>query len=361
MNWKKFTSLALAGVMASSVMLAGCGNSIDKDAVVATLDGKEITLGLANFMAQYQAVSYDSQLLSYYGETMWEEDLFGTGETMTATVKNDVLESLKLGYVLEQHMDEYKVELTDEEMAAINDTAKKFMEDNEGDAADAMGAEEEYVAEMLRLTQIQTKMQEAIEAGADTEVSDEEAAQRTFSYIEISADTYTDDEGNTVELTEEEKEWTATTAAEMAEAAKSDFEGTAEEYAYTVNTYSYGADEDNSTMDEVVTTAADKLKEGEVSELLTAADGTFYIIRLDSEFDETATEEKKKSIIADRQYELYTEVTDGYLEGVEWVVDEELWEQVDFDELYTVKAEESTESTDLEVIETTEAVDGTEN
>ena len=57
MNWKKGTSLVLAGVMASSVLVAGCGKSIDQDAVVATLGEKEISLGFANFMAQYQAIT----------------------------------------------------------------------------------------------------------------------------------------------------------------------------------------------------------------------------------------------------------------------------------------------------------------
>lgn len=344
MNWKKGTSLVLAGVMASSVLLAGCGKSIDKDAVVATLGEKEISLGFANFMAQYQAITYDSYFLSLYGENMWSQDLFGNGSTLTDTVKDGVLESIELSYLLEQHMEEYKVEITEDELAAMKETAKQFMEDNSKAAIKALGAEEEYVAEMLRLSLIQTRMQEAIQNEADTEVSDEEAAQRTFSYIEIKTDSYTDEDGNSVDYTDEEKEALAETAEGVAAAAAEDFDKAAEDNDYDVKTYSYGEDEDNSTMDEAVTTAADKLKEGEVSELITAEDGTYYIIRLDSEFDEEATEEKKESIISTRKSEHYTEITDGYKEEADWNVNEEVWEPVNFDELYTIHQEESTEA-----------------
>lgn len=344
MNWKKGTALVLAGAMTSSVLLAGCGKSIDKDAVVATLGDKEISLGLANFMAQYQAITYDSWFLSSYGEGMWDQDVFGSGSTMTESVKDSVMEQLELDYLLEQHMEEYEVEITDEELADIQAAAEQFMKDNTKKAIKATGAEEEYVAEMLRLGRIASKMEKAIKAKADTNVSDEEAAQRTFSYIQIDTDSYQDADGNTVEYTEEEKEQLADTAASVAEAATDDFEGAAENNGYKVETYSYGADEDNSTMDKVATDAADDLKEGEVSGLLTAEDGTYYIVRLDSEFDEEATADKKEEIITTRQTEYYNEIKEGYLEEADWTVKEDVWKAVNFDELYTIKQEESSEA-----------------
>lgn len=344
MNRKKVTALALAGVMASSLLFAGCGKGIDQEAVVATLGDKKISLGLANFIAQYQAVSYDASYMSMFGEDMWSQDIFGDGGTMAETVKKGVLDTIELSYLLEQHMEEYDVEITEDEMTAMKETAKRFMDENSKAAKRALGAEEEYVAEMLRLERIRTKMQEAIGAEADTEVSDEEAAQRTFSYIEIATDSHTDEDGNTVDYTDEEKEELARQAKDVAAAAAEDFDAAAKDNDYTVETYSYGADEDNSTMDKAVTDAADDLKEGEVSGLLTAEDGTYYIIRLDSEFDKDATEQKKTQIIEQRKSDHFTEVTDGYKEDAKWKVDEEVWADVNFNELYTVKQAENTES-----------------
>lgn len=360
MKMKRLTVLALAGTMAASMMLTGCGNHIDQDAVAATLDDKEISLGLANFMAQYQAVTYDSYYLSYYGEDMWSQDLSGSGSTMTEQVKSSVMEQLETDYLLEQHMSDYNVEITDDEMTAIQDAAKQFMQDNDGKAAKTMGATEDYVTEMLRLELIQKKMENAIEAEVDTNVTDDEAAQRTFSYIHVDADGYYDDSNNYVKYTDEEKAALPDKVKEMAAAAKTDFEGAATQYGYEVSTYSYGSDEDS--MDKDVISAADALKEGEISDLITTDSDGYYVIRLDSEFDQDATDKKKEEIVSQRKSDHYTEITDGYKKDVKWTVNDDNWAKVNFDDLYTIKKDDSTEVTeDTEALESTETVINTED
>ena len=52
MKAKRFTTLLVSGVLAAS-MLVGCGG-INKNETVATLDGQEIKLGVANFAARLQ-------------------------------------------------------------------------------------------------------------------------------------------------------------------------------------------------------------------------------------------------------------------------------------------------------------------
>ena len=52
MKLKRFTTLLVSGVLAAS-MLVGCGG-INKNETVATLDGQEIKLGVANFAARLQ-------------------------------------------------------------------------------------------------------------------------------------------------------------------------------------------------------------------------------------------------------------------------------------------------------------------
>ena len=112
MRFKKFTALALAVVTAASVAMTGCGSRIDEDAVVATLGDKEISLGLANFMAQYTAVSYDSYItMGYAKENMWSQDLSGNGKTMQDNVKDGILTQIQTNYLLEDHMKDYGVEI----------------------------------------------------------------------------------------------------------------------------------------------------------------------------------------------------------------------------------------------------------
>lgn len=340
MKAKKLLPLLMAAVMGASVLTA-CGN-IDKDAKGATLNGEEISLGFMNFMARYQQAMYDSYYASMFGADFWSQDLYGNGTDMETTVKNEVAENIELLYLLEDHMADYGVEVTEEELTAIDEAAEKFMSDNSKGAIEQMGATKEYVKEMLRLNTIQTKMRAAIDAEVNTEVSDEEAAQKTFSYVRISKTSTTDADGNTVEYTDEEKEKLKETVTAYAEKAQADFDGATQEAGYNVSTYSYGADESNFA--EAVIEQADKMQDGEVSGLL-EDDNNYYVIRMDTTFDETATAQKKESIVSKRKTEHYSEVCDGYKEDAKYEVNESEWKKVKFDELFTMKQEEA-ESTD---------------
>ena len=335
MKGKKLTACALAAAMAASVALTGCGNSIDQNAVGATLNGEDISLGLMNFIAKYQQAISDANYLSMFGPDMWSMEYDGT--TMEDSTKDSVLDMIETIYLLEDHMADYGVEITEEETASIEEAAKQFMSDNSDKAIRQMGATQEYVAEMLRMYTIQYKMQNAIYDASDATVTDEEAAQRTFSYFTASVTKGTDEDGNSVEYTDEEKEAFVEEMETIAADAKEDFDGVAEEHGYTVSTYTYGADE--TTMDEAVIAAADALAEGEVSDLITT-DTNYYVIRLDDEFDEEATEQEKEALLNQKKSEEYTEICDGYKEEADFQVNEEEWAKVKFNRLFGVAASE---------------------
>lgn len=64
----------------------------------------------------------------------------------------------------------------------------------------------EDIQDALELYVIQTRIYDPIIADVDTEVSDEEAKQTSISYITVStAGTEKDDDGKTIDLTDEEK------------------------------------------------------------------------------------------------------------------------------------------------------------
>ena len=366
MKIKRLTTLLLSGALAASFALSGCGSrEVDPEAVVATLNGKEIKLGLANFMAQYQAVTYDAYYSSYMGADMWSQDYSGDGKTMEDMVKDQVMDSIETGYLLEDHMADYNVEITDDELNAMKDAAAQFMEDNKQPAIERMTATEDIVTEMLRLNTIQQKMHAAIIAEVDTEVSDEEAAQRTFSYYKVTLPTDGTDNTESVDATEqaateeavsesseEQAAELKTYAGQVAAAAETDFDGAAAAFGLTASTYSYGKDEDS--FDKNVIAEADALSEGQVSGAVEGTDGQYYVIRLDKEFDEDATANKKQEIVSQRQSDHYTEVCDGYKKDAEWKVDDKVWKNVTFiGNQYTI----ATEQADTE----TEAVTDTEN
>lgn len=346
MKARKLVPLLMAAVLGVSA-LSGCGNSIDANKAGATLDGEEISLGFMNFMARYQQAVYDGQFSSLFGDdqNVWTQDLFGEGTDTETSVKKSVADTVEEYYVLEKHMSDYKVEITDDELAAMDAAADKFMEDNSKKAIRQLGATKEYVKEMIRLSTIQYKMRTAIHAEVDTEVSDEEAAQKAISYVRVDAASTTNDDGETVDLTDEEKEAIKQEVEAFLESAESDFEGAAETAGYTVSNANYGENDENPILDEALIEAANKLSDGEISDVITT-DSAFYVVRMDSTFDAEATENKKQSIITDRRSDHYTEVCDGYKEECEFVLNEEEWAKVKFDELFSVKVTQTEDTSD---------------
>ncbi|MCI9083116.1 MAG: peptidyl-prolyl cis-trans isomerase [Lachnospiraceae bacterium] len=342
MKAKRLAALLLTVVLGASV-LTGCGSGIDAKKTGATLDGQEISLGFMNFMARYQQAIYDGQFSSMFGNTdMWSQDMMGDGTDMETSVKKNVAESIEQFYLLEKHMADYKVEITDEEMTAMDEAAKKFMEDNTPKAIKQIGATEEYVKEMLRLNTIQAKMRIEMDKEVDTEVTDEEAAQKTISYVSVNRNSTTDEEGETKEYTEEEKAEVEQKVKDFRKAAKDDFETAAEAAGYTVTPYSYGEKDESYTLDDAVIEAANKLKDGGLSKVITT-DDNYYVVHMDSTFDEEKTEEKKKSIVQQRKDDHYTEVCDGYKEGVTFELNEDEWAKVKFDERFTIKQTQTAE------------------
>lgn len=345
MKIKKVTAVLLAGAIGASLMAGGCGNKMDQDEAVLTLGDQEISLGYANFVARYNQATYDSLLSSYYEEDYWTNESYADedGRNMQETVKDQIMDEIETNMLLEAHMSDYGVEISDEEKTAMETAAQQFMEDNSREAVKAMGAEEEYVTDMLYYETIRKKMTEAIEATADTNVSDEECARRTFSYITIDTKGHTDDSGNYVEYTEDEAVAVKENAPAVAEMAKTDFEGAAEAYSYTVSTYSYGKDEaseeDGGFAAEVIA-AADGMTAGQVSDVIEAENGNYYIIRLDSEHDEEASEDARNSIIEDRKEAKFSEVTEGWKEEADFELNEDAWAQVEFTGQFSVVQDE---------------------
>ena len=236
------------------------------------------------------------------------------------------------------------VELTAEEIAAIDEAAAQFMADNTEEGLQAMGATQEYVKEMLRLGTLQKKMRDVMVADIDRDVPDEECAQKTISYVRISksADTSDEEKKSEEEAAAEAKEKAQKILdAALAGSQEDPLKAAAEANDASALTCSYGKNDleesEDSTppLDLEALAAADKLEEKELSKKLVETDSYYYIIRMDSLFDEEATEKERESILSVRESERYTELVDGYKASADWTIDEKVWEPVNFNTIYT--------------------------
>lgn len=345
---KKMNGRIACVILASAVVagsLSGCGK-LDGTQTVATVDGEKVTLGMANYIVRDQQAmteSYYQMMSQSYGMDMssmgiWDEKA-EDGRTYGETAKDDVMDTIRTLYAMKNHAEDYDVTISEEEQAKIQEVAKTFMEDNDAETLAKLAVSETDMVTYLELLTYREKLHDPMVADVDKEVSDEEAGQSTVSVVKVStAGTEKDEDGNTIELTEEEKEAKKEQAQQVLDkvkasenVAEADMSALAQEveeslYAYTPSFTTAGSEED--TLDQKVIDAVASLKDGElVQEVVEGTDG-YYVVRLDKKNDEEATENKKESIISEREQEAYDKLVEEWTEEAEIKVEENVWKKV---------------------------------
>ena len=345
MRAKRIIALLLAGVLCVSA-LTGCGG-IDKSATIATAGDTQVSLGMVNFYCRLQQATYEDIYKMYLGsDDVWTMDPYGSGTNMQDSVKESALEDLHEMYTLQAHMGDYGVSLTDDEKAAITEAATSFMTGNSKEALDELGATQEIVEEFLTLYTIRAKVEDAIKAEADVNVSDEEANMRGYTRLVVSTSSGSE------ELTEEElaakKELAEQIASELAEEGAT-LESVAEAHELETSAQTYAtyesADDTEEAEDDAVITALKGMQEGETSGMIEMDDG-YYFVRVDNDTDAEATEDNRQSIITERQNEYYNETLEGWQADDGWEPDMELFAEIQFENSLTTTDPNAVEETE---------------
>ena len=314
---KRLFALALAGVLAAAT-LTGCG-SLKGDETVATVDDTKIDADLANFFARYTQATYETYYSAYLGEDMWNSDA-SDGETYEESVKSSVLKSLEDMILLEKHMEDYDVSITDEDKATIKETTQQFLDDNSLDDKNLVSGNKKTVNRALTLMAVQQKMRTAIQAGADTDVSDDEKAQLKSQAEAI--------------------------ASGLKEGG--DLNALAEEQGATVQTLTF--DKDTTSPDEDLIKAADALGEGESTDVIETEKGC-YVAKVTSLLDRTATDSKKSQIIQERQTKLYDDTLKKWRKKADIKVHKSVWKKVSFQKV-SVKMNTETQTPYTDQVQT---------
>lgn len=329
-QWKKrVTALGLAGMLAVTG-LTGCG-SMNNDDVVATVGESEIKLGVANFYARMQQAQYETYyagMMGTTGEELWAKET--DGKTYEQSVKSDMIKSLENMYILEQHASEYDVVLSEDGKKAIDKAAEEFDENNALEDKEAVSGYNKYVKKVLELITIQSKMEDAMTADVDTEVSDDEAAQKAMKYVFYS---YTKDENDsTSTMSETEKTEVKKKATDFAEKLKNsdtkDIDAVASEAGMEVQTATFDSESTSPNADLVK--AADALTaEGDVTDAI-ETDSGIYVAKVTSFLDRTATDAKKQSIVEERKKDQYDDLLKKWRKKTDINLNKRVWKKVDF-------------------------------
>ena len=118
-----------------------CG--VSPDAVVASVDGNGATADLITYWIGYNATYLNSYMQYYGGGALDWDYVMSDGTAMPDYIKQDVLATVKQELVIENLAEKYGVELTDEQLTAMESDEQGFIEQ--------YGGEEGFDAELAKL------------------------------------------------------------------------------------------------------------------------------------------------------------------------------------------------------------------
>ena len=294
-------------------MMTGCGSKkLDGTKTAVTVNKEEVSLGVVNLAARMQQAQAEAMYKMYLGGnsdsmSIWDTKMEDeSDETYGENAVTTTVESVEKMCLEKEHASEYDVEITDDEQKAIEEAAKNFMAANTDETIAELAVSEDDVKKFLELETYDIKMKDAIEAKADIKLDEKEYQQMSFSYasVRVSGDNVTDDdakknEENIQKFLDKLNEDTTADFSEIGKEIDENMTAT----TGTCPTYEEGDDSatNGDAYPDDVRTALRKLEEGEVNKDIIKTDSIWYVVRLDSKDDETATENKKESLTNTRE------------------------------------------------------------
>ena len=242
--------------------------------------------------------------------------------------------------------------LTDDQLKQIDEAAKNTYSNNKS-ILKKMGTSEDDIREALKLMSYEYLMRPKLNAEVDTNVSDEEAAQSTFTYARFSQ-TQTDSSTHMTTIVDDD---TKAKYQEEAGQILQQIQSSGDVANADIGTIANGVDQncessqgsygsDDTTYPDEVKNALATLSDGEVYGSVIDAGGYYWVVRLDKQFDQDATNTQKQSIVSQRQTDHYNEVLDQWV-SEEKVTTTKAWDKLkvtDKDE-YSVLQSTTTDTT----------------
>lgn len=337
MQKKKVMAVLLSAAIAASVF-TGCGTDKTKDyknTDTVMFIGKNNKIDYATActytrMMQAETYSYMQSMLQRFNSSaadvdMWSQSLEDTDEdskkykTYGEQFKGNTLDSLK-SLLLDKlyGSKEYEVTFTDDDKKKCESVADEFIEKMSKDDLKAMHASKKTMMNVLELMTYETRVKNAIESDVDTKVSDDEAGQSTFSYVEIKKKDAKKKEKKIKSLIKKVEAGTDISTA----ASNAGF--TAQSVTFTT------ADPEYDEYGKEMLKKVSKMKDGECDSYKDAK-GNTIILYMQSVNDQSATETKKDDIISDRKDKAYEDKLDEWKDKKKVTINKDAWNSIKTD------------------------------
>lgn len=337
MQKKKVMAILLSAAIAASTFI-GCGTDKakdykDTDTVMFIDKDNKIDYATActyTRMMQAETYSYMQSMLQRFNSSavdvdMWSQSLEDTDEdskkykTYGEQFKGNTLDSLK-SLLLDKlyGSKEYEVTFTDDDKKECESVADEFIEKMSKDDLKAMHASKKTMMNVLELMTYETRVKNAIESDVDTKVSDDEAGQSTFSYVEIKKKDAKKKEKKIKSLIKKVEAGTDISTA------ASDAGFTAQSVTFTT------ADPEYDEYGKEMLKKVSKMKDGECDSYKDAK-GNTIILYMQSVNDQSATETKKDDIISDRKDKAYEDKLDEWKDKKKVTINKDAWNSIKTD------------------------------
>ena len=291
------------------------------DAVV-TVDDVEVSYREAMLYLQSAKQEYESA----YGGEIWQYMLNEDGTTLGEWVKNQTLEQIIYIKIVCAEAKKMGIELDSEEKKTINERTEEYMSNAEYSALALYGIARKDVEQVYTDTALVQKLYDSVTLNVDTDISNEEAAQKHLQSLMLK--NYHEDElGNRTPLT----------VLELI-ATLDRFDTLYAEAQTTTDFYSlaYANSEDKQYLNIYVgegdlpeeLSEAYRLKTGEAMQI--RAESGYYIFYCVAEYDEDATIVKKEEMIALRQEAAFQELYENWRAEAKIEMNEVLWKAIGF-------------------------------
>lgn len=325
---KKMMALLLAGC----VCFTGCaGNPSEspEETAVFSVNGEEIGLREWNFYVRMNQMQWEKSYLDSYGDDMWEMEIGEDGTTLADSLKEEVFDTVCRIHLMNQHAEEYKVSLTEQEKEDVSSRAANFMETYHEALLEFAQADEAFVFEKLCEKELSLKVAEASVADYDPEIPEEQVRREGICYVLISTTGLRDDEGNLTPFSGEEVERRTALAFELCEKAKAsgDLKTEAEKEDLTPIESSMGMDNTNDGQEPRMLDAARALPVGEISDPIETEEG-WFLVQHTSDYDEDGTAYWREFLTGQAREERCEELYEEWKNNADIRIYEENMDQV---------------------------------
>lgn len=299
-------------------------SNLSPDTVIVTVGNEKITYSEALIYMLSLKDDYEESL----GSEIWSYELM-EGYTFADYAKEDIMSQMIQLKIVGTKASELGIELTDDELQEISDTADEYLSGITDEDIEKYGLTKEIVEKVYKDNYISDKIFEISTSEVDTNVSDKEAKMITVYSLCIMKSELGED-GNYYNYTDEQIKEKFEYAKDLRKQAK---KMTAEEF--------YDFAEENSEDEEIEITfgrdemldeyekAAFALKTGELSKVVDTSEAYFIIYCVDDN-NEDATYENKEAIIEQRQDEIFEEKYNEWSKGVDIDINDEVWNKLSF-------------------------------